>query len=68
MNNIPLKGNDKDRKWAISSRINGGWEVLFALEGLPYQNEDPINIDDLKDASHPFTKAILRLYSLETWI
>jgi len=55
-------------KKLLSATIHGGWEPIFALEGIPYKSETVIDIKYLKNPNHSWTKAILRLYSLECWL
>ena len=52
----------------MSARVQGGWEIIFALEDLPYESDEIIDLSSFKNAEHYFTKAIFRLYSLESWL
>ena len=51
----------------MSARIQS-WELLFALEDLPYQSHLQIDAKYFQDPNQKFTKAILRLYSPECWL
>jgi len=44
------------------------WEALFRLLYLPLDHLEPIFIENLKNPNNYVVRAILRIYSLETWL
>jgi len=42
--------------------------MIFLLENIPYDSDEIIELDNLKDPVHPYSKAIFRIYSMETWL
>jgi len=61
-------GLKDDNESAIAARLSGGWQVIFAFESIPYESQDTIDINIFRDASHRLTKAVFRLYSLESFL
>lgn len=58
----------EERNKAMAARLTGAWKLIFEIQGLKFFDEEEINPKHLKDPQNKYVKAILKIYSLETWL